>query len=58
MLLFDSQKKKKGKTIPRSTAETFERSRSCGHAATAVELQPQVFYEKFHFQNMSKKITK
>ena len=43
--------------VPRAAAEIFDRSRTA--AAVIPQLaagpQPQVFYEKFHFQNMSKK---
>ena len=39
-------------SVPRAVAETFDRSPSCGRTATAAEPQPQVFYEKFNFQNI------
>ena len=43
----------------RAAAEIFDcspsRSCSCDRPATAAESQPQVFYENFNFQNMSKK---
>jgi hypothetical protein len=46
-------------SVPRAAAEIFDRSRSRTAAAVvpqlAAEPQPQAFYEKFHFQNMSKK---
>ena len=45
--------------VPRAAAELFDRSRSRTAAAVvpqlAAEPQPQAFYEKCHFQNMSKK---
>ena len=44
-------------TVPRAAAEIFDRSRTAAAVLPqlAAEPQPQAFYEKFHFQNMSKK---
>ena len=46
-----------GSTVPRAAAEIFDRSRTAAAVVPqlAAEPQPQVFYEKFYFQNMSKK---
>ena len=45
-------------SVPRAAAEIFDRSRTAAAVVPqlAAEPQPQVFYEKFHFQNMLKKI--